>query len=430
MSTLRCAIRRDALAAAAALARSFVDAGGSSSGDESTRPPRPPRPTRPTRPPRAENETPRARAKAPIRDRLDRVDPDAFAFAAKPKPERSPPRGAPETLLIATRPGVIERYYGPDPDPGTRRGLVPSSPARERSTESDRPDASAGSRVPRGVSLAPRPGAENKDKTAKSVSVVGGETVAFSPSFSAPALATRVRDVPFAKPASVRRAAARTMRASSLGLGAQMADSQTADSTFLTRSVARSTMPTARWFDGAAPAMASSRRDASSPEMAPDVRDATGTGRVTETETDVAAFDAFRVPDVTGVRPDDETTPAKATKRTNAACVSATVVEVARATLALRPGLEWCAGSGSEASDAKDNDCDGVRVAFAEASLRADAYEDVEDASTSADETDFSASALSVARVVTAALGDAAVFTRTGAQNAPATTRTATPRAS
>ena len=128
------------------------------------------------------------------------------------------------------------------------------------------------------------------------------------------------------------------MRASSLGLGAQMADSQTADSTFLTRSVARSTMPTARWFDGAAPAMASSRRDASSPEMAPDVRDATGTGRVTETETDVAAFDAFRVPDVTGVRPDDETTPAKATKRTNAACVSATVVEVARASTNARIG--------------------------------------------------------------------------------------------
>ena len=220
VSSLRCAFRRDALDAAAALARSLVagspsrrDASpdGAASGEE----------TSGVAAHRDHASAKAAKDPDPIRV-VDRVDPDAFALAER----RAPPRAAREAEP-STRTGVIDDFYGTDApsrfaksephrdasvEPSVESAaIVASRDRRPRSTP--RLDASA-------APFAPRERFERRSSPKKKVSVVGGVTL--SPAFAAEAARLeRARKIPFAKPASVRAAAARTMRASSLGVSAQ-----------------------------------------------------------------------------------------------------------------------------------------------------------------------------------------------------------------
>jgi hypothetical protein len=439
VSSLRCAFRRDALDAAAALARSLVagspsrrDASpdGAASGEE----------TSGVAAHRDHASAKAAKDPDPIRV-VDRVDPDAFAFAER----RAPPRAAREAEP-STRTGVIDDFYGTDApsrfaksephrdasvEPSVESAaIVASRDRRPRSTP--RLDASA-------APFAPRERFERRSSPKKKVSVVGGVTL--SPAFAAEAARLeRARKIPFAKPASVRAAAARTMRASSLGVSAQwskMGDSTRSfsqksgrdfsplavGSEIPSESRNEKATPTARWFDGSAPAAASARRDG-----ADATKDAVFCDAKNASDAEDAFWDAFRVPAAVAGKQ----------RRT----VSAVSVDVSRATLALRPGLEWRRDEEhlrfsrkekhASSSEAKDGDeSSGVRAVFVDASLRADAFSKPEDEDEDDDDetttktktkTTYAEDDAETSRSFALTLGDAAVFTRVAAQNAPTTT--------
>ena len=415
LGSLRCAFRRDTLDAAAALARRFRRVDGESSPSRDGESFRSSAPTNGTKPDRHAEAFGRPSG---IRVRLDRVDPEAFAFAAIAANRSTPsPRAVVSDTAARVSPRVIDDYYGPERDgrraraPSRRPGFFRTPNAPERKTR----------------------------KTPDRVSVVGGVT--FSPSFAAPDVARELGPASFAKPASVRRAAARTVRASVANARAS-ARSGTADSTTPSSRrgtlklatgpiVGQSSMPTARWFDGAAPVATNAVRDAPTSGARRDPKDPkeAGGGPKTDDAFDGAsgasdASDAFRVPEAS-LEPFD------AEGDRGRTLTSAIEIEVANATLALRPGLEWVRNG----EKPKDDDCDGVRAAAANVSLRADAFGDFSAANPSnpsnpstrlgrrtspfADDDDAH---MAVSRLVTATVGDAAVFTRAAAQNAPTTT--------
>ena len=398
VSSLRCAFRRDALDAAAALARSLVAGSpdGAASGEETRKG---------VAACRDLASAIAAKDPDPVRV-VDRVDPDAFAFAER----RAPPRAAfsassAEPSLTVTRPGVVDDFYGTD---ARLSRFAKSEARREGTVEPSVESASIGAsrdRRPRSTPrldasaapFAPRERFERRSspKQQKKVSVVGGVTL--SPAFAAEAARLeRARKIPFAKPASVRAAATRTMRASSLGVSAQwskMGDSTRSfrqksrdfspisaavDSEIRSESRNENATPAARWFDGSAPAAASARRDRDATEDAVE-KNAKNADNGDDAED--AFWDAFRVPAAVAGKE----------RRT----VSAVSVDVRRATLALRPGLEWRRDvdareqktKHASSSEAKDGDCDGVRAVFVDASARADAFSKDEDDDDDDDET-------------------------------------------
>jgi hypothetical protein len=439
VSSLRCAFRRDALDAAAALARSLVagspsrrDASpdGAASGEE----------TSGVAAHRDHASAKAAKDPDPIRV-VDRVDPDAFAFAER----RAPPRAAREAEP-STRTGVIDDFYGTDAPSRFAKSEARREGSVEPSVESAAIVASRDRRPPSTPRLdasaapfAPRERFERRSSPKKKVSVVGGVTL--SPAFAAEAARLeRARKIPFAKPASVRAAAARTMRASSLGVSAQwskMGDSTRSfsqksgrdfsplavGSEIPSESRNEKATPTARWFDGSAPAAASARRDG-----ADATKDAVFCDAKNASDAEDAFWDAFRVPAAVAGKQ----------RRT----VSAVSVDVSRATLALRPGLEWRRDEEhlrfsrkekhASSSEAKDGDeSSGVRAVFVDASLRADAFSKPEDEDEDDDDetttktktkTTYAEDDAETSRSFALTLGDAAVFTRVAAQNAPTTT--------
>ena len=439
VSSLRCAFRRDALDAAAALARSLV-AGSPSRRDASPDGVASGEETSGVAAHRDHASAKAAKDPDPIRV-VDRVDPDAFAFAER----RAPPRAAREAEP-STRTGVIDDFYGTD----APSRFAKSEPHREASVEPSVESAAivaSRDRRPRSTPrldssaapFAPRERFERRSSPKKKVSVVGGVTL--SPAFAAEAARLeRARKIPFAKPASVRAAAARTMRASSLGVSAQwskMGDSTRSfsqksgrdfsplavGSEIPSESRNEKATPTARWFDGSAPAAASARRDG-----ADATKDAVFCDAKNASDAEDAFWDAFRVPAAVAGKQ----------RRT----VSAVSVDVSRATLALRPGLEWRRDEEhlrfsrkekhASSSEAKDGDeSSGVRAVFVDASLRADAFSKPEDEDEDDDDetttktktkTTYAEDDAETSRSFALTLGDAAVFTRVAAQNAPTTT--------
>ena len=405
LGSLRCAFRRDTLDAAAALARRFRRVDGSPSRDGESSPPAPAsfRSSAPTTGTKPDRHAEAVGTPSGIRVRLDRVDPEAFAFAAIAANRSTPsPRAVVSDTAARVSPRVIDDYYGPERDG-----------RREKRNKASRPDASAASRAPSrrpGFFRTPNAPERKTRKTPDRVSVVGGVT--FSPSFAAPDVARELGPASFAKPASVRRAAARTVRASVANARAS-ARSGTADSTGL---LGQSSMPAARWFDGAAPVATDAVRDAPTSGARRDPKEALSVlgGPKTDDAFGGAfgASDAFRVPEFRVPEASLESDTRVGDR--GRTLTSAIEIEVADATLALRPGLEWVRNTSLKP---KDDDCDGVRAAAANVSLRADAFGDA--ASPFADDDDAH---MAVSRLVTATVGDAAVFTRAAAQNAPTTT--------
>ena len=417
LGSLRCAFRRDTLDAAAALARRFRRVDGSPS--RASPPPRAASrssaPTTGTKPDRHAEAVGRPSG---IRVRLDRVDPEAFAFAAN-RSTPSPRAVVSDTAALVS-PRVIDDYYGPEREKAFFLSeKTPNAP--ERKTR----------------------------KTADRVSVVGGVT--FSPSFAAPAVSAReLGPASFAKPASVRRAAARTVRAS---FANARASARSGTESFVSKNstpsshrgtlklrasgpAVESSMPTARWFDGAAPVATDAVRDAPTSGARREPRRSLRGGPKTDDAFQKNAFqdafqnasDAFWVPETSlesGAEGDRERT-----------LTSAIEIEIANATLAIRPGLEWDNKKSGEKP--KDDDCDGVRAAAADISLRADAFGDAANPTNPTTRLRRRTSSLSdddeerlsydddahmaVSRLVTATVGDAAVFTRAAAQNAPTAT--------
>ena len=423
LGSLRCAFRRDTLDAAAALARRFRRVDGSPS--RASPPPRAAfcssAPTAGTKPDRHAEAVGRPSG---IRVRLDRVDPEAFAFAVN-RSTPSPRAVVSDTAALVS-PRVIDDYYGPERDFSLQKKVfflsekTPNAP--ERKTR----------------------------KTADRVSVVGGVT--FSPSFAAPAVSAReLGPASFAKPASVRRAAARTVRASfanaraSARSGTEYLENEKNSTPSSHRGTLKlrasgpaveSSMPTARWFDGAAPVATDAVHDAPTSGARREPRRSLRGGPKTDDAFQKAfhdasqnASDAFRVPEAS-------LEPLCAEGDRERTLTSAIEIEVANATLAIRPGLEWDNKKSGEKP--KDDDCDGVRAAAADISLRADAFGDAANPTNPTtrlrrrtspfpddDEERFSYdddAHMAVSRLVTATVGDAAVFTRAAAQNAPTAT--------
>ena len=350
--------------------------------------------------------------------RLDRVDPEAFAFAVN-RSTPSPRAVVSDTAALVS-PRVIDDYYGPERDFSLQKKVfflsekTPNAP--ERKTR----------------------------KTADRVSVVGGVT--FSPSFAAPAVSAReLGPASFAKPASVRRAAARTVRASfanaraSARSGTEYLENEKNSTPSSHRGTLKlrasgpaveSSMPTARWFDGAAPVATDAVHDAPTSGARREPRRAS---RRTEKRR-VSRRVTRRV---ANVRPRPVQASLKlCTEGDREERYERDRNQVANATLAIRPGLEWDNKKSGEKP--KDDDCDGVRAAAADISLRADAFGDAANPTNPTtrlrrrtspfpddDEERFSYdddAHMAVSRLVTATVGDAAVFTRAAAQNAPTAT--------
>ena len=360
-----------------------------------------------------------------IRVRLDRVDPEAFAFAAN-RSTPSPRAVVSDTAALVS-PRVIDDYYGPERDFSLKKKkaffLSEKTPnAPERKTR----------------------------KTADRVSVVGGVT--FSPSFAAPAVSAReLGPASFAKPASVRRAAARTVRASfanaraSARSGTEYLENEKNSTPSSHRGTLKlrasgpaveSSMPTARWFDGAAPVATDAVRDAPTSGARREPRRSLRGGPKTDDAFQKAFHDAFQNASDAFRVPEASLEPLCAEGDRERTLTSAIVIEVANATLAIRPGLEWDNKKSGEKP--KDDDCDGVRAAAADISLRADAFGDAANPTNPTTRLRRRTSSLSdddeerlsydddahmaVSRLVTATVGDAAVFTRAAAQNAPTAT--------
>ena len=417
LGSLRCAFRRDTLDAAAALARRFRRVDGSPS--RASPPPAAPRSSAPTAGTKPDRHAEAVGRPSGIRVRLDRVDPEAFAFAAN-RSTPSPRAVVSDTAALVS-PRVIDDYYGPEREKAFFLSeKTPNAP--ERKTR----------------------------KTADRVSVVGGVT--FSPSFAAPAVSAReLGPASFAKPASVRRAAARTVRASfanaraSARSGTEYLENEKNSTPSSHRGTLKlrasgpaveSSMPTARWFDGAAPVATDAVRDAPTSGARREPRRSLRGGPKTDDAFQKAFHDAFQNASDAFRVPEASLEPLCAEGDRERTLTSAIVIEVANATLAIRPGLEWDNKKSGEKP--KDDDCDGVRAAAADVSLRADAFGDAANPTNPTTRLRRRTSSLSdddeerlsydddahmaVSRLVTATVGDAAVFTRAAAQNAPTAT--------
>ena len=418
LGSLRCAFRRDTLDAAAALARRFRRVDGSPSR-ASPPPPAAFRSSAPTTGTKPDRHAEAVGRPSGIRVRLDRVDPEAFAFAAN-RSTPSPRAVVSDTAALVS-PRVIDDYYGPEREKAFFLSeKTPNAP--ERKTR----------------------------KTADRVSVVGGVT--FSPSFAAPAVSAReLGPASFAKPASVRRAAARTVRASfanaraSARSGTEYLENEKNSTPSSHRGTLKlrasgpaveSSMPTARWFDGAAPVATDAVRDAPTSGARREPRRSLRGGPKTDDAFQKAFHDAFQNASDAFRVPEASLEPLCAEGDRERTLTSAIVIEVANATLAIRPGLEWDNKKSGEKP--KDDDCDGVRAAAADVSLRADAFGDAANPTNPTTRLRRRTSSLSdddeerlsydddahmaVSRLVTATVGDAAVFTRAAAQNAPTAT--------